>query len=177
MDNNLMQMMMQMMMQNQQMMNMMMAQAMQQNPSQATPMMETVAQNNETMSAQPSDSMNTQIADLQRQIESLKSQLEETKQALETERQDKKSFSEKHFMAVQELNTLKSTVSKAEAYLGQKIEDVAARGEVLSGDDYYDEKKEEWDEKGLTNQEKHDMVKKFRAAFIPEEGKDDLIQF
>lgn len=177
MDNNLMQMMMQMMMQNQQMMNLLMAQAMQQDTSSQTPMMETVAQNNEAMSAQPINSMNEQVADLQRQIESLKSQLEETKQQLETERQERRSFSEKHFMAVQELNALKNTVSKAEAYLGQKIEDVAAHGEVLSGDDYYDEKKEEWDDKGLSNQEKHDMVKKFKSAFIPEEGKDDLFQF
>lgn len=171
MDNNMMQMMMQMMMQNQQMMNMLMAQAMQQNTTEATPVMSTIAQSNESMSAQPTTSMNEQIARLQQQVESLKSQLEETKQALETERQERRSFSEKHLMATQSLNALKSTVSKAEAYLGETIEEIAAKGENLAGDDYYEEKKEEWSEKSLSGKEMHEKVKAFKDAFNKEDFK------
>ena len=169
MDNNMMQMMMQMMMQNQQMMNMMMAQAMQQSTPTQTPMMATVAQNNETASAQPSETMNAQIADLQRQIADLQNQLAATTKELQQVREEKRSFSEKHFMAVQELNALRSTVSKAEAYLGETVEDIAAKGENLSGDDYYDEKKEEWNEKGLDNKEMHNKIKEFKDTFKKED--------
>ena len=162
MDNNMMQMMMQMMMQNQQMMNMMMAQAMQQGTQTQTPMMSTVAQSNETMSAQPSDTINAQIADLQRQIAELKNELKATKSQLATEKQANETAKAEHMR-------LKSTVSKAEAYLGETIEDIAAKGENLSGDDYYDEKKEEWNEKGLDNKEMHNKIKEFKDTFKKED--------
>ena len=110
-----------------------------------------------------------QLKAMQSEIESLKSQLAAAKSELATAQADKHQFSEKHFMALQELNTLKRTVGKAEAYLGQTIEEVAAQGENLSGDDYYDEKKEEWDKTGVPNKERYEKVKAFKDVYKTEE--------
>ena len=117
--NNLEQMMLQLMMQNQQMMNLFMTQAMQQSTPTQTPMMSTIAQSNETMSAQPSDSINAQIADLQRQIAELQNELKATKSQLATEKQANETAKAEHMR-------LKTTVSKAEAYLGETIEEIGA---------------------------------------------------
>lgn len=121
MDNNMMQMMMQMMMQNQQMMNMLMAQAMQQGTP-STPMMSTVAQNNETMSAQPSDSMNAQIAALQSQVDALQKQLAETTQELQQARQE--VAMNKSTIKDATINSLTEKIQALEKISGRSIEEV-----------------------------------------------------
>ena len=60
---------------------------------------------------------------------------------------------------------MKKEVGKAEAYLGKTIEEIAEQGEELSGDDYYEEHKAEWNKAGLTNMEKHDKVKEFKDVY------------
>lgn len=122
MDNNMMQMMMQMMMQNQQMMNMMMAQAMQQGTQTQTPMMSTVAQNNETMSAQPSDSMNAQIVALQNQVDALQKQLATTTQELQQARQE--VAKSKSVVKDAKLDDLTKKVQALEQISGRSIEEV-----------------------------------------------------
>lgn len=121
MDNNMMQMMMQMMMQNQQMMNMIMAQAMQQSTPSA-PMMSTVAQNNETMSAQPSDSMNAQIVALQNQVDALQKQLATTTQELQQARQE--VAKSKSVVKDAKFNDLIKKVQALEQISGRSIEEV-----------------------------------------------------
>ena len=59
----------------------------------------------------------------------------------------------------------KALVKLAEAYLGKTIEEIAEQGEELSGDDYYEEHKAEWNKAGLTNMEKHDKVKEFKDVY------------
>ena len=152
MDNNqLMNMMVQMLMQNNQLMSMMMAQMMpQQTGSQTGPSLDTSVPVAPTIQVQAQGinlDLQAQIADLQNQVKQLQSQLA----AAEKEKQ--------------ELKALKSTVSKAEAYLGQTVEEVAAQGENLSGDDYYDEKKKEWDKEGISNKEKYQRTKAFKDAY------------
>lgn len=121
MDNNLMQMMMQMMMQNQQMMNMMMAQAMQQSTPASKPMMETIAQNNEAMSAQPSDSVNAQISELKSQIESLKSQLATTTAKLTT--------------TTKELQTARETITKMQQNITINVPEKQVEGQLTLEDE------------------------------------------
>lgn len=167
---NMMQMMMQMMMQQNQMMSMLMTQMVQTNASPSLPT--TTETPSVTFQEQGiTVDVQNQIKSMQSEIESLKSQLAATKSELEVAQADKREFSEKHLMAVQELNALKKTVGKAEAYLGKKIEDVADLGDELGGDDFYEEHRKEWDKEGLSGQEKHDRVKAYKDLFT--DGEDE----
>ena len=166
---NMMQMMMQMMMQQNQMMTMLMTQMSQQQTSPLPTPTETPTVTFESQGI--SQDVQGQLKAMQSEIESLKSQLAAAKSELATAQADKRQFSEKHFMALQELNTLKRTVGRAEAYLGKKIEDVADLNEELGGDDFYDEHKEEWDKEGISNQEKHSRVKAYKDLFT--DGEDE----
>ncbi len=164
MDNNqLMNMMMQMMMQNNQMMSMMMAQMMPQQNAQIAANTTSPTINFESNGT--TNEMDSQIQALYAQIEALKSELATTKQELATAKSQLSGVQ----AANKELNALKSTITKAEAYLGQSIEDIAAQGENLSGDDYYDEKKKEWDKEGISNKEKHERIKSFKDVYKTEE--------
>lgn len=169
MDNSMMQMMMQMMMQQNQMMTMLMTQMTQANASPLPTPTETPTVTFESQGI--SQDVQGQLKAMQSEIESLKSQLAAAKSELATAQADKRQFSEKHFMALQELNTLKKTVGKAEAYLGKKIEDVADLNEELGGNDFYEEHRKEWDKEGLTGQEKHDRVKAYKDLFT--DGEDE----
>lgn len=171
MDNNdMMQLMMQMMQNQNQLLTMMMQQQIQ-NPSQQTVAAAPI-QSIEVNSSSNSE-MQQQINTMRAEIEQLKNQLAEAQQIAKQKTQETASLK-------LELSGLKNTIGKAEAYLGQTIEEVAETAENLSGDDYYEEKKAEWDEKGLTNQEKHEKIKEFRHSFVQEKEDDifgEMIQF
>lgn len=173
MDNNqLMNMMMQMMMQNNQMMSMMMAQMMPQQvaqiPAEATSPTVTFESQGVT------NDLSAEIQALKDEIASLKSELAAEKQTREAYQKSYQDLQKTYKEDLSGFNALQRNVRKAEAYLGQSIEDVAAQGEGLSGDDYYDEKKKEWENDGLTNKEKYEKVKGFRDAFT---NSENLIEF
>lgn len=166
MDNNQMQqLMMQMMMQNNQMMSMLMAQMM---PGQ---MPNTTATPSITFESQgiPND-VSAQIQALKDEIASLKTELAAAKQTGEAYKKSYENLQASTQADIGKLTDLQSIVKKAEAYLGQSIEDIAATAEQLGGDDYYEDKKEEWNKEGISNQEKHERVKKFRDTFIENEA-------
>lgn len=183
MDNNMMMQMMQMMMQNQTMMNQMMMQMMApkaQAMAEAKPV-ETKA--DIVSEGQPNDikaelaELKSQLAAAQAKIKELTLDLAAEKQTHEATKEALKYAYETNREDLKELANLKKTVGRAEAYLGKTVEEVAAQGEELSGDDYYEEHKEEWNRANLTNMEKHDKVKEFKDAFKDEEepfGKSTL---
>lgn len=163
MDNNMMQQMMQMMMQNQMMMQQMMM--MQMNPQQN-------AITEQQMQVNSGGDVGAYLAEIER----LKSELQAAQQQIESMQQELASKEAQLQSAQSELQTLKENVGKVEAFEGKKIEDLAQRGDDLSGDDYYEEKKREWNEEGLTPKEKHDRIKEYRDFFDEEEQKG-LMEF
>lgn len=167
MDNNqMLNMMMQMLMNQNQMMSMMLGQMNQPQPT-TTPTISFETQG-------VTNDINSQLEALRSEIQSLKTELAAAKQTGEAYKKSYEHLQKTYSDELSGFSQLKKTVSRAEAYLGQSIEDVAAQGENLSGDDYYDEKKKEWDKEGLTNKEKHNKVKEFRDVF--KDG-ENLIEF
>ena len=168
MDNNqLMNMMMQMMMQNNQLMNMMMAQMMPQQNAQITADATSPTINFESNGT--TNEIESQLAALKAEIENLKTELAAAKQTGEAYKKSYEHLQKTYSDELSGFNSLKQSVKKAEAYLGQSIEDVAAQGENLSGDDYYDEKKKEWEKEGVSNKEMYNKVKNFKDVYKTEE--------
>ena len=179
MDNNMMMQMMQMMMQQQQMMSQMLMAQMQ--PASTIEQAKPIETKIDLVS-------NGENQDLLAQIEALKAELAATKAELEAVKIDlaagqqtleatQKALDYNRESTSQQLNefgSLKKTVKQAEAFLGQTIEELAAQGAALGGDDYYEDKKKEWNEEGLSNQEKHERVKAYRELFKED---DDLFSF
>lgn len=174
MNDMMMQMMQMMQMQNQMMTQFMMSQ-MKQGQSVQVPATETPTITNNDSS---------DITALRDELNRLKAELEETKLDLAAERQTheatKKALEyekESNQKNLKEFSELRKLVAKAETYLGDSIESVAAKATELSGDDYYEEKKKEWNDKGLTNKEKHEKVKAYRDIFNEDEDSNGMITF
>ena len=178
-NNNMMMQMMQMMQMQNQLMTQMMMQQMQagqySTPEQVMPVSIPV-----DSGGAPSEEINAlkaEIEKLKAELEATRNELKTTKNELQTAVANSKQVSAQHKAATTELNEIKKTVGRAEAYLGKTIDEIAAQGEELSGDDYYEEHKAEWNREGLTNMEKHDRVKEFKDAYIDGEepfGKSTL---
>lgn len=167
MENNMMMQIMQMMMQQNQLMTQMMMQQMQQGqtstPEQVMPVSVPVSSG-----GAPSEEVNALKAELEKlksELEATRNELKTTKSELQAAVADRKHFSEQHQAATTELNDLKKTVGRVEAYLGKTVEEIAAQGEELSGDDYYEMHKAEWQREGRTNMYMHDKVKEFKDVF------------
>lgn len=183
MNNDMMMQMMQMMMQNQTMMNQMMAQMMApkaQTMAEAKPVETKVDIVSE---GQPND-IKAELAELKSQLAAAQAKIKELTVDLAAERQTHEATKEalKHAYEynrkeLKELANLKKTVGKAEIYLGETIEEVAANVEELSGDDYYEEHKKEWNEEGLTNQEKHDRIKAYKDLFKDDDDEPVMFSF
>lgn len=170
-NDNMMQMMMQMMMQQNQMMTMLMQQmSMQSQPSSPT----SSASPTVTFESQgETQNVDAQIAAMKLEIENLKSQLAEAKEQITNEAQRANK-------AERELGMLKMDVRVVEKFYGKTLFEMAADAETVSGDDYYGDHKEEWDEQGLSNEEKHQKVKEFRdaaIAFADNALEGDMIEF
>ena len=90
--------------------------------------------------------INSQLEALRSEIASLKTELAAAKQTGEAYKKSYENLQKSHTVTLSELSTLKKTATKAEAYLGESLESIAAKGEELSGDDYYDDKKKEWED-------------------------------
>lgn len=162
MDNNqMLNMMMQMLMNQNQMMSMMLGQMNQPQPI-TTPTISFETQG-------VTNDINSQLEALRSEIQSLKTELAAAKQTGEAYKKSYEHLQKTYSDELSGFSQLKKTVSKAEAYLGQSIEDVAAQGENLSGDDYYDKKKEEWDKEGVPNKERYERTKAFKDAYKTEE--------
>jgi hypothetical protein len=107
------------------------------------------------------------------EIESLKAQLAEAKEKATNEAQRANN-------AERELGMLKTDVRVVEKFYGKTLFEMAADAETVSGDDYYGDHKQEWDEQGLTNEQKHEKVKEFRdaaMAFADNALEGDMIEF
>lgn len=171
MNNDIMMQLMQMMqMQNQMMTQLMMTQMQQGQPAQIP--------TTETPTITNNDS--SDIAALREELNKIKAELKETKLDLAAERQTheatKKALEyerQSNQKELKEFFDLKKVVAKAETYLGDSIESVAAKAQELSGDDYYEENKKGWNEKKLTNKEMHDKVTAYKNLFKDEEEDDD----
>lgn len=172
MDNSMMQMMMQMMMNQNQMMTMMMQQMAQTNTPQVpipteTPPTVTFEQQGITQDIQG------QLKSMAAEIESLKAQLAEAKEKATNEAQ-------RANVAERELGMLKTDIKVVEKFYGKTLFEMAADAETVSGDDYYGDHKQEWDEQGLTNEQKHEKIKEFRdaaIAFADNALEGDMIEF
>lgn len=177
MNNDIMMQMMQMMMQNQSMMSQMMMQMMApqaQTMAEAKPIETKVDM---VSSSKPTD-VSAELAELKSQLAAAQAKIKELTVDLAAERQTheatKKALSyerETNRAELKKFADLKKTVKRAETYLGQSIEEVA-ENISLSGDDYYEEHKAEWNEQGLTNQEKQEKVKEYRDMFTDKEEDD-----
>lgn len=117
--------------------------------------------------------IDSQLAAMRSEIESLKAQLAEAKERATNEAQ-------RANVAERELGMLKTDIRVVEKFYGKTLFEMAADVEPVSGDDYYGDNKQEWDEQGLTNQQKHEKVKEFRdaaIAFADNALEEDMIQF
>lgn len=114
-----------------------------------------------------------QLKSMAAEIESLKAQLAEAKEKATNEAQ-------RANVAERELGMLKTDIKVVEKFYGKTLFEMAADAETVSGDDYYGDHKQEWDEQGLTNEQKHEKVKEFRdaaIAFADNALEGDMIQF
>lgn len=172
MDNSMMQMMMQMMMNQNQMMTMMMQQMAQTN----TPQVAIPTETSPTVTFEQqgiTQDIQGQLKSMAAEIESLKAQLAEAKAKATDEAQRANK-------AERELGMLKTDVKVVEKFYGKTLFEMAADAETVSGDDYYGDHKQEWDEQGLTNEQKHEKVKEFRdaaIAFADNALEGDMVQF
>lgn len=182
MNNEIMMQMMQMMMQNQTMMSQMMMQMM---APQAQTMVEAkpVESKVDIISNGESANVKAELAELKSQLAAAQAKIKELTIDLAAERQTleatKKALNysnEYNRKELKEFADLKKTVRRAETYLGETIEEVAANVEELSGDDYYEEHKKEWNEQGLNNMEKHQKVKEYKDLF-KDENDDEPVMF
>lgn len=167
MDNNMMMQFMQMLMQNQTMMNQMMMQLMAQpnpNPVQAAaPSMPSMPSASEVI-AQSNAAATTsakELADLKAEIESLKSQLAAAQSELSSTKEELEALSIKERNATFDNINLKMSIRKAEADLGMSWDDYMKQLDIITGEDYYDKNRRAFEDMGLTNQEKHDVVKAY----------------
>ena len=173
MDNNMMQMMMQMMMNQNQMMAMMMQQM---NTPTQQGLVQQQAISSPTINFETNSKTNdidSQLAAMRSEIESLKAQLAEAKERATTEAQ-------RANVAERELGMLKTDIKVVEKFYGKTLFEMASDAETVSGDDYYGDHKQEWDEQGLTNEQKHEKVKEFRdaaIAFADNALEGDMIEF
>lgn len=165
--------MMQMMMQQNQLMTQFMMQQMQSGQTMAE--IKPIETKVDMVSNSKPTDVSAELAELKSQLAAAQAKIKELTLDLAAEKQTheatKKALSYAHENNREELKEfagLKKIVGKAEAYLGKTIEEIAAQGEELSGDDYYEEHKAEWNREGLTNMEKHDKVKEFKDAFVDE---------
>lgn len=190
MDNNMMMQMMQMMMQQNQLMTQMMMQQMQQGQPAQIPTTETptVYENDTSEVAALKaelDKMKADLAAAQSRIKELTTDLAAEKQTHEATKKALTYERETNRASLKEFANLKKQVGKAEEFLGNSLDYFAEQGRELSGDDYYEEHKQDMDAKGLTNMEKHDEIKRYRDRFTEEEEKskdpfgdtEDLIDF
>lgn len=114
-----------------------------------------------------------QLKSMAAEIESLKAQLAEAKEKATNEAQ-------RANVAERELGMLKIDIKVVEKFYGKTLFEMAADAETVSGDDYYGDHKQEWDEQGLTNEQKHEKVKEFRdaaIAFADNALEGDMIEF
>ncbi len=114
-----------------------------------------------------------QLKSMAAEIESLKAQLAEAKEKATNEAQ-------RANVAERELGMLKTDIKVVEKFYGKTLFEMAADAETVSGDDYYGDHKQEWDEQGLTNEQKHEKVKEFRdaaIAFADNALEGDMIEF
>ena len=114
-----------------------------------------------------------QLKSMAAEIESLKAQLAEAKAKATDEAQRANK-------AERELGMLKTDVKVVEKFYGKTLFEMAADAETVSGDDYYGDHKQEWDEQGLTNEQKHEKVKEFRdaaIAFADNALEGDMVEF
>lgn len=183
MNNDMMMQMMQMMMQNQTMMNQMMMQMMApqaQTMAEAKPV-ETkvdIVSNGESANVKAElAELKSQLAAAQAKIKELTVDLAAEKQTHEATKKALKYAYETNRKELKEFADLKKTVGKAEIYLGETIEEVAANVEELSGDDYYELHKKEWDEQGLNNMEKHQKVTEYKDLFKKDDDEPVMFSF
>lgn len=162
MNEQIMQQMMQMMMQNQQMMMQMMM--MMQNPQQNAITEKQIQVNSNSNGNENEQQYLDEIASLKAKLEAAQNQIDQLQQEVqskETQIQQQKA----------EIQTLKEGISKVEAFEGKSFEELTKRADNLSGDDYYELKKAEWNAQGLTGREKHDKISEYRDYFNEEEEK------
>lgn len=96
---------------------------------------------------------------LQEQLKSAQQQIEDLTKRLEvSEKERLEAFSQRADISL-ELTNLKNEIATIEAYEGEKFDDKVKRVGKLSGQDYYDDVVSK--ETGLTNYEKHDLVKAY----------------
>lgn len=169
MDNNMMQLMMQMMNQQSQMMGMLMQQMAQPQPdpvqaaqSTALSQSEVIANSNAAASASVQE-----VADLKAEIEKLKAQLSQSQEQVRSLTNKLRTSESQRISAVneskkigEELFNLKKNINLVEAYEGEEFKDKIERIEEMSGQDYYDNVVS--NETGLSNTEKHDLIKAFK---------------
>jgi len=132
-----------------------------------------------------SANIKAELAELKSQLAAAQAKIKELTLDLAAERQTheatKKALSyerETNRASLKEFANLKKQVGKAESYLGQSIEEVAANAQELSGDDYYEMHKAEWEALKLTNKEKQERIRAYKALFKDnEEDNNGMITF
>lgn len=177
MDNNMMMQFMQMMAQQNQMMQTMMMQLMTQpNPDpvqSAAPVLpspeQIAAQSNAAVSASVQE-----IAELKAEIEKLKLELAAAQSELESTKKELETISVKERNATLDNINLKMSIKKAEADLGMSWADYMEQLNLTTGEDYYDKNRRMFEEMGLTNEERRELIE----AYVDEQqtiGKPKLI--
>lgn len=123
---------------------------------------EVIAQSNAAASASVQE-----ISDLKAQIEKLKAQLSQSQEQVRSLTNELRETESQRISAVNEskkigaeLFNLKKNINLVEAYEGEEFKEKIERIEEMSGQDYYDNVVS--NETGLSNTEKHDLIKAFK---------------
>ena len=136
-------------------------------PAQQTSGVVEVIHNNEEVG-----SLRQQIAELIKQLQAKDLEIANLRQATENARHEAEEREGQIKTMRAELVQLKSDIASVEAYEGKSWEEYVSGIEQMSGQDYYEEKRQEWEDEGLTPQEKRERVSEFK-----ETTKRDMIDF
>lgn len=110
------------------------------------------------------------------EITELKAEIEKLKLELAAAQSELESVKAKEQSATKENINLKVSIRKAEADLGMSWTDYMKQLDLTTGEDYYDKNRRMFEEMGLTNEERRELIE----AYVDEQqtvGKPKLIDF
>lgn len=103
----------------------------------------------------------TEISNLKAQVAELQAKLIAAQTELESTKQELEAVSIKERNATLDNINLKMSIKKAEADLGMSWADYMEQLGLMTGEDYYDKNRRAFEDMGLTDREKHEVIKAY----------------
>lgn len=122
------------------------------------------------------ESLRQQLADLKAQLAAKDLEIASLRQAQEAQRHEAQEREGQIRTMSAELAQLKSDIATVEAYNRADWEDYVGEIRDMSGQEYYDEHREEWYAEGMSGSEMYREVKAFKEA-TKQDGTQKMVDF